>query len=65
MIIRLLAPMSERECMIDYLIEATCIYICTLLYFLHVKFYVLIIMSISVRQHELWCSVRDMRLGKC
>ena len=24
-----------------------------------------IIMPISVRGHELWCSVRDMRLGKC
>ena len=25
----------------------------------------LIIMSISVWQHELWCTVRDMRLGNC
>ena len=24
-----------------------------------------IIMSISVRRHELWCTARDMRLGKC
>ena len=24
-----------------------------------------IIMSISVTRHKLWCTVRDMRLGKC
>ena len=24
-----------------------------------------IIMSISVKRHELWCTVRDMRLSKC
>ena len=29
-----------------------------------IKFYVLIIMSISVKQHYLWCTIRDMCLGK-
>ena len=24
-----------------------------------------IVMSISVKRHELWCTVRDMRLSKC
>ena len=24
-----------------------------------------IIMSISVKRHELWCTFRDMRFGKC
>ena len=32
--------MSVRECPIDYLIETTCIYICAILCFYHVKFYV-------------------------
>ena len=41
------------------------IYICALLWFYHVKFYVLIIMSISVKRHELWCTVRNIPLGKC
>ena len=57
--------MSVRECIIDYLLEMTCVYICALLCFCHVKFYVLIIMLISVKQHELWPTVRDMRIGKC
>ena len=25
----------------------------------------IIIMSISVKRHKLWCTVRDMRLSKC
>ena len=54
-------PVSVRECTIDYLIETTCIYICALLCFYHVIFYVLIIMLISVKRHELSCAVRDMR----
>ena len=57
--------MSVRECTIDYLIETTCIYICALICLYHVKFYVFIIMSISVKRHDLWCTVRHMRLGKC
>ena len=36
-----------------------------LLCFDHVKFYVLIIMSISVMWHVLLCTVIDMHLGKC
>ena len=57
--------MSVRKCLVDYFMERTCMYICALLCFYHVKFYVLIIMSVSVRRHELWCTVRDLRLGKC
>ena len=34
--------MSVRECMIDYMIEMTCIYVCALLCFYHVEIYVLI-----------------------
>ena len=45
--------MSVRECMIDYLTETTCICICALLCFYHVKFYAFIIMSISVMRLEL------------
>ena len=63
--IRLYVPVSVRDCTIDYLIETTCIYICALLCFYHVNFYVLIVMSITVKQHELWRTVRDMRLSKC
>ena len=51
--------------MSDYLIETTCIYICALFCSYHTNFYVFIIMSINVKQHELWCTARDMRLNKC
>ena len=37
--------MSVRECTIDYLIETACIYICAMVCFRQVKFYVLNIMS--------------------
>ena len=58
--------MSVRECTIDYLIETTCIYIVHSYVFNLLNFMCLfIIMSISVRLHELWCTVRDMRLCKC
>ena len=58
--------MSVRECTIDYLIETTCIYICDYYVFNMLSFMCLfIIMSISVKRHELWCTVRDMPLGKC
>ena len=30
--------------------------------FCHAKFNVLIVMSISVMQHELWCTDRDIRI---
>ena len=51
---------------IDYLIETTCINICALLCFKHVNLMCMfIVMSISVRRHEIWCTVRDMRLSKC
>ena len=39
--------------MIDYMIEVTCIYICISLCFYHVNLFVLIVMSISVKRHEL------------
>ena len=62
--IRLHVPVSVRECMIDYLIETTCIYI--YLCFIMLHFMCLFIsMSNSVRQHKLWCTVRDMHLSKC
>ena len=51
-----------KECTIDFLMETTLINIYVLYY---VKCYVFIIMSISVMLHELWCTVRDMLLGKC
>ena len=38
---------------------------CAFLRFHHVRFYVLIIMSTSVKRHELWCTVGDMQLSKC
>ena len=38
--IRLPVPVSVKECMIDYLMETACIYICALLCLWHVKFYV-------------------------
>ena len=55
--------MSVRECTIDYLIQTTCIYICVfnMLHFMCL----FTIMSISVKQHELWCTVRDICLSKC
>ena len=56
---------SVRECTIDYLVEKTCIHICALLCFYHIKFYMFIIMSISVKRHELWFTVRDVCLSKC
>ena len=63
--IRLHVPVSVRECMIDYLIETTCIYICALLCFMMFSVMCLfIIMSISVERHKLWCTVRDMCLTK-
>ena len=30
-----------------------------------IKLYVIIIMSISVKRNELWCTIRDMRFSKC
>ena len=51
--------------MVDYLMETTCIYIGALICLYHVKFYVFIIMSISVKRHEPWLTVTDMRLSKC
>ena len=52
--------------MIDYVIETTCIYICAIICFYMLNFTCLfIIMSISIIRHELWCTVRDMRLSKC
>ena len=48
----------------DYLTERTYTYICSLLCFHHVKFYVFIIMLIIAKRHELWCTVTDMRLSK-
>ena len=51
--IRLHVPVSASVCMIVYLIETTYIYICALLCFYYAEFYVLIIMSISVKRHEL------------
>ena len=64
--IRLRVPVSVRECTNDYLMETTCIYICAILCFNMLNFMCLfIIMSIIVMQHELWCTVRDMRLSKC
>ena len=38
--IRLHATVSVIRCMIDYMIEMTCIYVCALSCFYHVKFYV-------------------------
>ena len=40
------------------------IYICASLCHYHVKFYLLIIMLISVKQHKRWGTVRDMLLNK-
>ena len=48
--IRLHVPVSVRVCTIDYLNELTCIYICALLCFSHVKFYV------PVYYHVNYCS---------
>ena len=45
-------PVSVRKSTIDYLIETTCICFCALLCFDLVKFYVFIIMSLSVKRHE-------------
>ena len=54
------------ECTIDYLMETTCIYILLYYVFDMVNFMCLfIIMLISVKRHELWCTVEDIRLSKC
>ena len=58
-------PVCVREFMIDYLIEITCIYVCALICFYHVKFMCLFVMSIIVKQYKLCCSVRGMHLSKC
>ena len=77
---KLHAPVSVRECIIDYLIERTYYHIilCYILYYVilcHIMytyisvfcyvFIMLIIVSISAKRHELWYTVRDMRLSKC
>ena len=64
---RLHVPVAVRYCMTDYFIEITCIYACALLCFLIMLNFMclFIIMSIIVMRHELWCTVRSMRLSKC
>ena len=62
--IRLHVPVSVTECTIDYSIEMACICICALLCFYHVRFYVLIIMSV-IKWHRMWSTLRDMCLEKC
>ena len=59
-------PVSVRQCMIDYLIEMTCIYVFALLSFYKVKSYMLVYYRVNYcKGYGLWCTVREMRLMKC